>query len=239
MTTQQIHTQESNVSLIDNEIKSLERDVLRPQRHPCESNELGKLFEALAKAQMEMEVAKEDSKNPFFKSSYADLASIVKASRPFLAKNGLAVLQRLIPDDNGQLNLYTRLCHASGQWMESRMAVSPPKQDIQTIGSYITYLRRYNYASIVGVVASEEDDDGETAMVVPRQNPSQMVSKPGNPGKISKAQLEVISGELEGFEDILENLLKGFKIGKLADLPSEKYSKCVQRIREIKRAKEA
>lgn len=199
-----------------------------------ESQELGKLFEALAKAQMEMEVAKTDSTNPFFKSNYADLASIVKASRPFLAKNGLSVAQRILPSDKGHIHLSTRLCHSSGQWMEAMMPLIPPKNDIQTIGSYITYLRRYNYASIVGVVASGEDDDGEKAMIqVPKSSTSSQ-----RESFISKAQLEVLSGELEGQEEILESLLSGFKIGKLSDLPSKRYSQCISRIREIKKAKE-
>lgn len=205
-----------------------------------ESTELGKLFEALAKAQLDMEVAKTDQTNPFFKSNYADLASIVKASRPFLAKNGLSVAQRIIPSEQGQLQLFTRLCHASGQWMESMMPIVPPKNDIQTIGSYITYLRRYNYAAMVGVVASGEDDDGETAMAEPRKgNNVPSANTPQAGGKISKAQLEIISDELDGFPDLVESLLKGFKIAKLSDLPEKNYTKCVQRIREIKRAKEA
>lgn len=221
---------------ITDEIFLLRKELKKKGKAPSESEDLAKLFEALAKAQMDMEVAKTDSTNPFFKSSYADLASIVKASRPFLAKNGLSVAQRILPNESGSLNLYTRLCHSSGQWMESMMPISPPKSDIQTIGSYITYLRRYNYASIVGVVASGEDDDGETAMVSPRQKKS---TPSGSRDFISKAQLEVLSGELEGYEEILESLLGGFKIAKLADLPSKRYSQCISRIREIKRAKES
>lgn len=203
-------------------------------QNPYESRELSELFTALSKAQLEMEVAKTDSTNPFFRSKYADLASVVKASRPHLAKNGLSIIQRVIPNGNGVLNLYTRLCHSSGQWMESRMPILPPKQDIQTLGSYITYLRRYNYASLVCVVAADEDDDGETVMESPRK---QGVAYKGTEN-ITKAQLQVISNELEGFEDVLESLLTGFSITKLSDLPSKRYSKCLERIREIKRAKE-
>lgn len=129
-----------------------------------ESKELNELYAALAKAQLEMEVAKQASANPYFKSRYADLSAIVKASRPFLAKNGLSVVQRVMNPTDGVLKLYTRLCHASGQWMESSMPITPPKSDIQSLGSYITYLRRYNYASMACVVASDEDDDGEVAM---------------------------------------------------------------------------
>jgi len=208
-----------------------------PSKNVWESEELNALFGALAKAQMEMEVAKTDSTNPFFKSNYADLSSIVKASRSYLAKNGLCVIQRILPDDQGILNLHTRLCHSSGQWMESKMKIQPPKNDIQTIGSYITYLRRYNYAAMVGVVASGEDDDGEKAMVESRSSKPSLPSN-GNAGKISKAQLEVLSGELEGNEDILESILSGFGISKLSDMKAKNYTSCIGRIREIKRAKE-
>ncbi len=197
--------------------------------------ELGKLFEALAKAQLEMEVAKTDSINPYFKSRYADLASIVKASRSFLAKNGLSIIQRTITKENGDVFLYTRLCHSSGQWIESNMAVKPPKADIQTLGSYLTYLRRYMYAAVTGVVAGDEDDDGEVAMVQQRKESD---ISPEN-AKISKAQLQVLSNELSSFPELLENLLKGFSIQKISDLKARHYSKCIDRIREIKRAKEA
>lgn len=200
-----------------------------------ESDDLNELFEALAKAQSEMKIAKQDSTNPFFKSTYADLASVVKASRESLSKNGLSVIQRIVPNGGSTSYLHTRLCHSSGQWMESRMLISPPRQDIQTVGSYITYLRRYTYAAIVGVVASEEDDDAEEVMKKPRESGETEQKKEKS---ISKAQLEVLAGELEGYEDVLESLLKGFKINKLSDLPCKKYTLCIDRIREIKRAKE-
>jgi hypothetical protein len=129
-----------------------------------ESQSLDKLYAALAKAQLEMLPAKTGSNNPFFKSKYADLASIVKASRKALGTNGLAVIQRIIRNGSAGMTLLTRLCHSSGQWIESSMTVNPPKQDIQSLGSYLTYLRRYTYSAIVGVVASEEDDDGEAAI---------------------------------------------------------------------------
>lgn len=200
----------------------------------CESEDLGKLFEALAKAQGEMLAAKKDNLNSFFSSSYADLSAIVKATRPALAKYGLSVVQRILPNGNGGLALYTRLCHASGQWMESKMGINPPKSDIQSIGSYITYIRRYNYSSIVGAV-DEEDDDGEKAMEEPRRQ-GIAPSKASGSG-ITRAQLDVLSYELEGEEEILESVLKGFSISKLADLPAKSYTKCLNRVREIKRAK--
>lgn len=205
------------------------------QPKQTESPELNKLMEALAKAQLDMEVAATDSVNPFFKSRYADLASVVKASRPVLAKNGLSVIQRTLNGEDGKVFMHARLCHSSGQWIESVMEVKPPKADIQALGSHLTYLRRYLYSSLVGVVTSDEDDDGEVAMKDPR---SGKIEEDNN-GKISKAQLQVLSQELSSHPELVETILKGFNISKLADLPAKKYSGCVERIREIKRAKEA
>ena len=127
------------------------------------TEELGDLFSALAKAQSAMPDAKTDSKNPFFKSKYADLSSVVKASRKPLTANGLVVTQ-FIREKEGKSFLFTRLGHMSGQWIDSFVRIQPPKEDIQSLGSYLTYPRRYSYAAIVGVVASGEDDDGEQTM---------------------------------------------------------------------------
>ncbi len=129
-----------------------------------ETETLGELFKALALAQNEMEAATTDATNPFFKSKYAKLEHVVKASRPFLSKHGLSVSQRPFMLENGQRVLLTRLCHSSGEWMEGCMSINPPKEDIQAMGSYITYLRRYNYSCITGVVTEDEaDDDGNMA----------------------------------------------------------------------------
>ena len=211
-----------------------EKDAVSVSSKPSESPELNKLFEALAKAQLEMEVAKTDSINPYFKSRYADLASIVRASRPFLSKNGICVIQRTVTSDEGDVFLYTRLCHSSGQWIESNIAVNPPKADIQSMGSYLTYLKRYMYSAVTGVVASDEDDDGEVAMKNPRSGNNDAVES----AKINKGQLQIVSNELSSHPEILESLFKGFNIKKISDLPAKHYTKCIERIRSIKRAKE-
>ena len=133
------------------------------------STEIKELYTALAKAQAEMETASLNAQNPFFKNRYADLAQIVKASRPALTKHGLCVLQQILAQDDGNTILVTILAHSSGQSIESRMRIVPPKTDVQTLGSYITYLRRYSYAALVGIVTGDEDDDGEGAVSLYRK----------------------------------------------------------------------
>jgi hypothetical protein len=125
------------------------------------SETLGKLSEALAKAQGEIEGAKKDSANPFFHSRYADLASVWDACRGPLSKHGLAVIQ--LPGRNGEgLFVDSILSHASWEWISSRLFINPVKDDPQGIGSAITYARRYGLQALVGI--APEDDDGEAAM---------------------------------------------------------------------------
>lgn len=127
------------------------------------SESLGKLFEALAKAQSKIEAAVKDKSNPYFKSKYADLNSIWDACRGPLSENGLSVLQT-VEGNRAEPFLVTWLGHASGEWIKSRLPLIIMKPDPQSMGSAITYARRYALSAIVGVSADEEDDDGEKAM---------------------------------------------------------------------------
>jgi len=130
-----------------------------------QSPEIGKLAEALAKAQAEMEPATKDANNPFFKSQYASLASCWQACRGPLTKHGLAIIQTTEPD-NGNVTVISILTHSSGQWIKGKLSVKPPKTDSQALGSCLSYLRRYSLSALVGL--STQDDDAESTMS--RQN---------------------------------------------------------------------
>ena len=136
---------------------------------PMQSDCIGELAAALAKAQGAMAAAKKDSANPFFKSKYAGLAEVWGTIRGPLTDNGLAIVQQTT-NNNGQLVLVTLLAHSSGQWIRSEYPVDPQKRDPQGYGSALTYARRYALSALVGVV-SEEDDDGEAAMARPQSRP--------------------------------------------------------------------
>lgn len=125
------------------------------------SEHINELAMALAKAQGEMRGAKKDTTNPFFKSKYADLASVWEACREALSKNNLAVVQPTKATDHGTV-VVTMLLHSSGQWISGEMDVLPKSPDAQALGSAITYARRYALSSMVGI--APEEDDGEGAM---------------------------------------------------------------------------
>jgi hypothetical protein len=124
------------------------------------SPSLDKLAGALAKAQGSITGARKDSANPFFKSKYADLASCWDACRKPLSENGLAVIQ--IPEVGIEfITIMTLLVHESGQWIRSRLPMKPKDFSPQSVGSTITYGRRYALAAMVGL--AQTDDDAEAA----------------------------------------------------------------------------
>jgi hypothetical protein len=122
---------------------------------------IGKLAEALASAQAEMNPAKKNATNPHFRSTYADLASLHDASRAALGKHGLAVVQLPGRRDDGTTTVTTMLMHASGEFIGDESGVRLSAETAQAAGSVISYLRRYAYAAVLGL--SAEDDDGAAA----------------------------------------------------------------------------
>lgn len=128
------------------------------------SETIGELAKALALAQGEIQNAKKDSENPFFRSKYADLAAVREACQEPLSKHGLAVIQlpkTTITEEGPFISVETILCHSSGEWVSEELGALPVKTDPQSIGSCITYLRRYSLSAVAGVAS--EDDDGNAA----------------------------------------------------------------------------
>ena len=165
------------------------------------SESITHLATALAKAQAEMPVAVFDATNPFLKSKYASLGAVIQASRPILAKHKLSLVQfpisqgtphpvsdHLLPSaekDGGAregnrgggdyIGVESILTHESGEFVAERILIplteEKGKSKVQSAGSTLTYLRRYSWASILGMY-SDEDSDGGSATGHPMPTPS-------------------------------------------------------------------
>jgi hypothetical protein len=160
--------------------------------------EIGELVAALALAQLEFQTVKKDTSNPYYNSKYADLADIIAATQPALAKHGLVVIQLPKVDIERQsATLVSILAHKSGQSIRSSMTFpaimvgrdSKPRFDAQSCGSAITYLRRYAYQPLVGVTA-ETDDDGNKAVGIGSKEAAQAVAQE----KIAQLQSKKTNG---------------------------------------------
>ena len=128
------------------------------------SESIKELATALAKAQGQIKGAVKDSANPFFKSKYADLASVVEAIRSAFATNGLSYIQSVEPSDKDEVRVETTILHSSGEWIGCGVLALPvSKVDAQGYGSALTYARRYSLSAATGV--APEDDDGNAATV--------------------------------------------------------------------------
>lgn len=118
------------------------------------------MHEKLLAIQQEIGAIKKDSKNPFFKSSYFDINSLLAEVKPILNKHGVVLLQALTNLD-GKPALDTALVFDDNSKLTSIVPL-PNLEDAQKMGGAITYYRRYALQSLLALEA--EDDDGETAV---------------------------------------------------------------------------
>jgi hypothetical protein len=195
-----------------------------------QSEQISELMGALAKAQGKMQGAIKDSANPFFKSRYADLASVWNACRDALSENNLAVSQTVRERESGEMYLHTMLAHSSGQWTASTMPIriksDGKTNELQVLGSCLSYLRRYALAAIVGVAPSD-DDDGNTANAYKAEPPPK-------PTLITINQINALRGLLskcdnEYIEKIM-SWLSSHKIMSLEAMPVSFFDPIMTRI---------
>lgn len=119
------------------------------------------IIKALLKAQKEFPTVKKEDSNPFFKSKYAGLPSVLEAVTPTLTKHDLAVVQSPISEGD-RVGVETTIYHVSGESITSKFTMNLAKNDPQGSGSAITYARRYSLVSMLGLNV-DDDDDGNVA----------------------------------------------------------------------------
>lgn len=126
------------------------------------SDSIKNLTKALLEAQKNIGSAKKDSKNPFFKSNYADLPTVMEVVKQPLNEAGVFVLQPASHRD-GKNFIETILVHGeSGEFMSSETEVVCAKaNDPQAFGAAQTYARRFGLQAMLFVPS--EDDDGNVA----------------------------------------------------------------------------
>ncbi len=161
--------------------------------HPSrdQSPTIGALAGALAKAQLAMDTAKKDARNPHLGNQYADLTSCWAACRKPLGDNGLAVTQLTESLSTGAIKIISILLHESNEWIRSELtvpcSVTKGINPAQAMGSAISYGRRYGLSALVGI--STDDDDG-TASSRPQgqQEPPKRQGPRNQPKPQTKAQ---------------------------------------------------
>jgi len=142
------------------------------------SDKIDKLAAALSKAQSEMKGAEKKSVNPFFNSGYADLHTVIESSFPSLTKHGLSVIQGN-ESSPGEFFITTMLLHESGQWIKSKLKMPIEKVTAQSIGSTITYGRRYGLSAITGIAQYDDDGNAVSSKGVTKQHVKTLTNNQG------------------------------------------------------------
>lgn len=127
------------------------------------SEGIAELAKALSKFQGAVRSVPKTSLNPFYKSKYADLDAIWEMCRKPLSDNMLCLIQTPL-EVEGKLYLETMLLHSTGEWLKAQLPINAQKSDPQSVGSAITYARRYAMSAMLGI-STDEDDDANAATV--------------------------------------------------------------------------
>tara|TARA_R110000796_G_scaffold111660_5_gene223216 strand:- start:2306 stop:2836 length:531 start_codon:yes stop_codon:yes gene_type:complete len=128
------------------------------------------IYTKLFKLQNELGSISKDATNPFYKSKYFDINSLIGQLKPLLEKHNLVLLQPIT--DNCVRSIIFDL---DGGSVESAMKL-PKDLDAQKIGSAITYYRRYTLQSLLALQAI--DDDGNLAIKPKKPLINNKISKP-------------------------------------------------------------
>ena len=125
------------------------------------------LNEKLFALQNEIGAISKDAKNPFYKSKYFDVNSLIKQLQPLLQKHRLLLLQPI-----EETLVYSKMiCIDSNEFAVSCMKL-PDISDPQKMGSAVTYYRRYTLGSLLGL--QSVDDDANLASSVGNSNSNKL-----------------------------------------------------------------
>lgn len=155
------------------------------------SESIANIAKALSDFQAEVKQPLKDKDNPFFKSKYVPLESVVEAINDIANKHGLSFTQWALNDETNRIGVATMLLHTSGEFIEyPPIYMKSEKDTAQGAGSVITYAKRYALSAIFGITSDQDDDANEAS---------------GN-GKPTKPKAEDIS--IERLKDAYEALDK-------------------------------
>ena len=116
--------------------------------------------------------------------TYADLADVTETASPVLSRHGLAYAGSARHVEGGRYEVVGILSHESGEQRDGALPIVGG--NAQQIGSSITYMRRYLFGLMTGVV-TDNDDDGHLASAAPKRKPK-AAAPPDDPQRYEPAQ---------------------------------------------------
>ena len=190
------------------------------------SEQINEYAKAMATAQGQIKNPSKSKTNPHFKSTYADLADGIDATRDAFSANGLCIIQSTSLDGE-LLVLETRIVHSSGQWVSGTYPVCKLPNTPQNIGSAMTYARRFSLFGLANI-AGDDDDGAEANKTETPAPPKKPVSIQNTVSVLSDDQFKdlVETGDARALAGIaaLQTFWKGLENAERVDLGPERLA---------------
>lgn len=195
------------------------------------SESIVEISKAMAKFQSEVKQPFKDKSNPFFKSKYVPLESVVESITSIAPKHGISFVQWASNDDTGRVGVSTMIMHTSGEYIEfDPVYMDADKNTAQGAGALISYLKRYSLSAVFGIT-SDQDDDGNHA--------SGNTNKPKQQPKARPEQIKDLKDKIKqalevGGEDATEQKLKTWlKISDYDTVTEAQINPMIKRLNDL------
>jgi ribosomal protein L17 len=174
------------------------------------------LFAALSRAQANYDVAHKTGYNPHYKNTFSTFEDLVSASRKALTQEGISVIQYIDTKDDTDY-FVTTLAHESEEYISGYARIHlKDKTDIQKLGSVISYLKRYMYAAICGIVTTDQDDDGNDVVVEP---------------VITDKQVGLLKALIKDDKELENTICKHYNVQSLGQILSRNMNQIVEKLK--------
>lgn len=156
-----------------------------------------------------------DSNNPFYKSSYAALPDILDKVDPALIESNLVLTQW----PTGLNGLTTLLIHSeSGEYIQETYEMTPVKNDPQSLGSSITYQRRYAVGAVLSLNIDTDDDANNASGITGNQSNTPPPNEPENwLNKKDTENWDKVVSALKGGGYTIADVRKKYKVSKATE----------------------
>lgn len=159
---------------------------------------------------------------------HATLAQVCEKSSVALSKYGLSHAWETSQDmeKGGLITVTCVITHQMGHSKSISLSSSPDasgkKNNIQAVGSTVSYLERYTLMAALGLAAEEQDDDGNGASA-------------GAIEYVSDADMKDIREAAEEKGVDLNTILRAYKLESLEQMPLSWYADCMEKISKTKK----
>lgn len=183
------------------------------------------LSKALVETQKELKQPLKDAKNPFFKSEYVPLENVAEAITESATKHGLAFSQYATTTESGNVSVGTIVFHESGEYIEfPPLILKPENTKPQSIGSAITYAKRYSLSAVFGITSDKDDDankangNGEPQKQPQKRNQKQAPQNEPNVHEIVEKYVQKLEELGVNRADVVEYVCNKHSVGNMFDI---------------------